>query len=144
MEKKGDRLVWSQHPEALIVTQKHKMSKSRGNVVNPDDVVYRYGADSLRLYEMFLGPLQDTKVCILHDSCVCAVAWLQSYALTECECKCTMAMSVQSFCCMRSLDSWLALTCRNRKSVILGAVCKNAIATCVDAMLGCRCGAQIT
>ena len=38
------------------------MSKSRGNVVNPDDVVYKYGADSLRLYEMFLGPLQDTKV----------------------------------------------------------------------------------
>ena len=62
MEKKGDRLVWSQHPKALVTAQKHKMSKSRGNVVNPDDVVYRYGADSLRLYEMFLGPLQDTKV----------------------------------------------------------------------------------
>ena len=62
MEKKGDRLVWSQHPDALVTAQKHKMSKSRGNVVNPDDVVYRYGADSLRLYEMFLGPLQDTKV----------------------------------------------------------------------------------
>lgn len=39
------------------------MSKSRGNVVNPDDVVHQYGADSLRLYEMFLGPLQDTKAC---------------------------------------------------------------------------------
>lgn len=62
VEKKGDRLVWSQHPDALVTAQKHKMSKSRGNVVNPDDVVYRYGADSLRLYEMFLGPLQDTKV----------------------------------------------------------------------------------
>ncbi|MDT2743634.1 leucine--tRNA ligase [Enterococcus asini] len=34
-----------------------KMSKSRGNVVNPDDVVERYGADTLRLYEMFMGPL---------------------------------------------------------------------------------------
>jgi leucyl-tRNA synthetase len=38
-----------------------KMSKSRGNVVNPDDVLAEYGADSLRLYEMFMGPLQDTK-----------------------------------------------------------------------------------
>jgi len=38
-----------------------KMSKARGNVVNPDEMVNEYGADSLRLYEMFLGPLQDTK-----------------------------------------------------------------------------------
>ena len=37
------------------------MSKSRGNVVNPDDVVEKYGADSLRLYEMFMGPLEATK-----------------------------------------------------------------------------------
>jgi leucyl-tRNA synthetase len=38
-----------------------KMSKSRGNVVNPDDVVSEYGADSLRLYEMFMGPLEQVK-----------------------------------------------------------------------------------
>ncbi|QDT67639.1 Leucine--tRNA ligase [Planctomycetes bacterium MalM25] len=38
-----------------------KMSKSRGNVVNPDDVVEHYGADALRLYEMFMGPLPDSK-----------------------------------------------------------------------------------
>ena len=38
-----------------------KMSKSRGNVVNPDDVVREYGADALRLFEMFMGPLVDTK-----------------------------------------------------------------------------------
>ena len=62
VEKKGDRLVWAQHPQAHVTAQKHKMSKSRGNVINPDDVVYQYGADSLRLYEMFLGPLTDTKV----------------------------------------------------------------------------------
>ncbi|MBT8036421.1 MAG: leucine--tRNA ligase [Verrucomicrobiae bacterium] len=38
-----------------------KMSKSLGNVVNPDDVVEEYGADSLRLYEMFMGPLEQVK-----------------------------------------------------------------------------------
>ncbi|MEM1158480.1 MAG: leucine--tRNA ligase [Verrucomicrobiota bacterium] len=38
-----------------------KMSKSRGNVVNPDDVVDEYGADSLRLFEMFMGPLEQVK-----------------------------------------------------------------------------------
>ncbi|MBP5408033.1 MAG: leucine--tRNA ligase, partial [Bacilli bacterium] len=38
-----------------------KMSKSKGNVVNPDDVVRDYGADTLRLYEMFMGPLDATK-----------------------------------------------------------------------------------
>jgi leucyl-tRNA synthetase len=38
-----------------------KMSKSRGNVINPDKVVEEYGADSLRLYEMFMGPLEATK-----------------------------------------------------------------------------------
>ncbi|MBI1806771.1 MAG: leucine--tRNA ligase [Ignavibacteria bacterium] len=38
-----------------------KMSKSRGNVVNPDDVVKEYGADSMRLFEMFMGPLTDSK-----------------------------------------------------------------------------------
>ncbi|MBN8246092.1 MAG: leucine--tRNA ligase [Verrucomicrobia bacterium] len=38
-----------------------KMSKSRGNVVNPDDVLAEYGADAFRLYEMFMGPLQEVK-----------------------------------------------------------------------------------
>ncbi len=38
-----------------------KMSKSRGNVINPDDVVNSYGADSFRLYEMFMGPLDKSK-----------------------------------------------------------------------------------
>src|SRR5262249_17762445 len=46
----------------IAVTQKiEKMSKSRFNVVNPDDIVAEYGADSLRLYEMFMGPLEMTK-----------------------------------------------------------------------------------
>jgi len=38
-----------------------KMSKSRGNVINPDDIVKTYGADTLRMYEMFMGPLEATK-----------------------------------------------------------------------------------
>ena len=38
-----------------------KMSKSRGNVINPDDVVKEFGADSFRLYEMFMGPLDKSK-----------------------------------------------------------------------------------
>ncbi len=38
-----------------------KMSKSRGNVVNPDDVINAYGADALRCYEMFMGPLEQVK-----------------------------------------------------------------------------------
>lgn len=41
----------------ILGENNEKMSKSRGNVVNPDDVVARYGADTLRLYEMFMGPL---------------------------------------------------------------------------------------
>ncbi len=43
--------------QGLILKNHEKMSKSKGNVVNPDDVVAEYGADSLRTYEMFMGPL---------------------------------------------------------------------------------------
>ena len=45
--------------QGMILGKNHeKMSKSRGNVVNPDDIVDQYGADTLRLYEMFMGPLE--------------------------------------------------------------------------------------
>ena len=45
----------------ILGTNGEKMSKSRGNVINPDDIVKNYGADSLRIYEMFMGPLCDSK-----------------------------------------------------------------------------------
>jgi len=45
----------------ILGTNGEKMSKSRGNVINPDDIVNQYGADTLRMYEMFMGPLEATK-----------------------------------------------------------------------------------
>lgn len=60
VEKKGDRFV-IKGTEITVDSKAHKMSKSRGNVINPDDVVKSYGADSLRLYEMFMGPLEQVK-----------------------------------------------------------------------------------
>ncbi|HRK73275.1 MAG TPA: leucine--tRNA ligase, partial [Rhodothermales bacterium] len=45
----------------ILGENNQKMSKSRGNVINPDDIVQEYGADSLRLYEMFMGPLEQMK-----------------------------------------------------------------------------------
>ena len=61
VEKQGESLVLQANPSIRLESRAHKMSKSRGNVVNPDTVVSEYGADSLRLYEMFMGPLEATK-----------------------------------------------------------------------------------
>ena len=49
------------HQGMILGSNGEKMSKSRGNVVNPDDIVNNFGADSLRVYEMFMGPLCDSK-----------------------------------------------------------------------------------
>lgn len=49
------------HQGMILGEDGNKMSKSKGNVINPDDVVNSYGADTLRLYEMFMGALEDVK-----------------------------------------------------------------------------------
>jgi leucyl-tRNA synthetase len=59
--KKGNDFVLAGHPDIVVESRAFKMSKSRGNVINPDQVVDDYGADSLRLYEMFMGPLEAVK-----------------------------------------------------------------------------------
>jgi leucyl-tRNA synthetase len=59
--KTGEAFVLKDRADVRLESRAYKMSKSRGNVVNPDVVVREYGADALRLYEMFMGPLEATK-----------------------------------------------------------------------------------
>jgi leucyl-tRNA synthetase len=59
--KKGNDFVLAANAAVVVESRAFKMSKSRGNVINPDQVVDEYGADSLRLYEMFMGPLEAVK-----------------------------------------------------------------------------------
>ena len=49
------------HQGMILGSNGEKMSKSKGNVINPDDMVKEYGADSLRIYEMFMGPIDSAK-----------------------------------------------------------------------------------
>ena len=49
------------HQGMILGSNGEKMSKSKGNVINPDDMVKEYGADSLRMYEMFMGPIDSAK-----------------------------------------------------------------------------------
>ncbi len=49
------------HQGMILGKDNEKMSKSRGNIINPDNIVKKYGADALRVYEMFMGPLEKDK-----------------------------------------------------------------------------------
>jgi leucyl-tRNA synthetase len=58
---KGEEFLLNESGSILCAREVEKMSKSKYNVVNPDDICDQYGADTLRLYEMFLGPLEQAK-----------------------------------------------------------------------------------
>lgn len=57
----GEPFAKMRHQGMILGPDHKKMSKSRGNVINPDEIVEHYGADTLRIYEMFIGPLEADK-----------------------------------------------------------------------------------
>jgi leucyl-tRNA synthetase len=61
VEKKSEGFVLKSNPSIRVDARSFKMSKSRGNVENPDKIVENYGADAFRLYEMYMGPLEAQK-----------------------------------------------------------------------------------
>jgi leucyl-tRNA synthetase len=61
VKKAGEGFVLVDDPTIVVDARAHKMSKSRGNVINPDDVVREHGADALRCYEMFMGDFEQAK-----------------------------------------------------------------------------------
>ncbi|HEY4761803.1 MAG TPA: class I tRNA ligase family protein, partial [Thermoguttaceae bacterium] len=69
VEKQNETFVLKADGNIRIDSRAYKMSKSRGNVVNPDKVVAEYGADALRLYEMFMGPLEAVKPWSMDGVC---------------------------------------------------------------------------
>ncbi len=60
-EYEEKEIMFNSNNELIVSREVEKMSKSKYNVVNPDDICEQYGADTLRMYEMFLGPLEQAK-----------------------------------------------------------------------------------
>jgi len=60
-DKLDEPFLLMRHPGIILGEDSRKMSKRWGNVINPDDVVKKYGADTLRMYEMFMGPFDASK-----------------------------------------------------------------------------------
>ncbi len=79
------------HQGMILGEDGEKMSKSRGNVVNPDDVVREHGADVLRLYEMFMGPLEAVKPW--QTSQIAGVARFRDRAFNVCTRRATDAIA---------------------------------------------------
>ena len=61
VEFRDAEFILNQNGQYIVNQAIEKMSKSKYNVVNPDDICEKYGADTLRLYEMFLGPIEQSK-----------------------------------------------------------------------------------
>ena len=61
VHKSGENFVLASDSSVILESRAHKMSKSRGNVVNPDQILTHSGADAFRMYEMFMGPLEKSK-----------------------------------------------------------------------------------
>lgn len=59
--KSGDAFILKNNLKIRVESRAYKMSKSRGNVISPDKIIAEYGTDALRMYEMFLGPLEASK-----------------------------------------------------------------------------------
>jgi len=59
--KDGEIFFLKNSPHVQLDVKAFKMSKSRGNVINPDEIISQFGADAFRLYEMFMGPLEQVK-----------------------------------------------------------------------------------
>jgi leucyl-tRNA synthetase len=57
----GEPFMKMRHQGMILGPDGKKMSKSKGNVINPDDVIEKFGADCLRMYEMFMGPIESDK-----------------------------------------------------------------------------------
>ena len=115
------------HQGMILGSNGEKMSKSRGNVVNPDEIINEYGADTLRVYEMFMGPLQASKPWS-EQGVEGAHRWLErvyrlvedtneqemSKAYREQSVRLPVFAMVQTYCCSRSVIEYRSIITYNK------------------------------